>query len=72
MKAVRIKEEIYQEAQIRAEAESRSTAEQLSYWARLGKTCEENPKLPFQDVKSLLISHAEANAGRLEEYKLGS
>lgn len=51
MKTIRVKEEIYQEAQIRAEAESRSTVEQLSYWAKLGKACEDNSQLPLQDIK---------------------
>ena len=69
---VRIKDCLYEEARIRATAESRSTSEQVSYWATLGKACEDNPDLSFHFVKDLLISNAEAKAGLVEEFKFGS
>ena len=65
---VRIKDSLYKEAQVRAVAESRSAAEQVSYWAVLGKACEDNPDLPFPFVKDLLISQAEAKSGMLETF----
>jgi hypothetical protein len=68
---VRIKETLYEEARARASAEHRSTAEQVSYWATLGKACEDNPDLPFNFVRDLLISKAEAEAGLLEEFQFG-
>jgi hypothetical protein len=66
--AVRIKDALFEDAKIRASAESRSTAEQITYWATLGKACEDNPELPFSIVKDILISKAEAEAGLLEKF----
>ena len=66
--AVRIKDALFEDAKIRASAESRSTAEQITYWAPLGKACEDNPELPFSIVKDILISKAEAEAGLLEKF----
>jgi hypothetical protein len=68
---VRIKDSLYKEAKIRASVEHRSTAEQVSYWASLGKACEDNPDLPFLFVKDLLTSQAEADSGLLEEFEFG-
>ena len=68
---VRIKDTLYEEAKVRASAEHRSTAEQVSYWATLGKACEDNPDLPFNFVRDILISKAEAQAGLLEEFQFG-
>ena len=68
---VRIKDELYAEAKVRASAEHRSTAEQVSYWATLGKACEDNPDLPFIFIKDILISKAEADSGQLEEFRFG-
>jgi|SaaInlStandDraft_1057018.scaffolds.fasta_scaffold103004_2 hypothetical protein len=68
---VRIREDLYEDAKIRASAEHRSTAEQVSYWATLGKACEDNQDLPFRFIKDIIISKAEAEAGQLEQFKFG-
>jgi hypothetical protein len=66
---VRIKDSLYEDAKIRASAEHRSTAEQVSYWATLGKACEDNPDLPFGFIRDILISEAEAESGQLEKFE---
>lgn len=66
---VRIKDSLYKEAKLRASVEHRSTAEQVSYWASLGKACEDNPDLPFGFIRDILISKAEAEAGQLEKFE---
>ena len=55
-KAVRISTEIYNLAQMTAEGVNRSTSGQLEYWARLGHAAEDNPDLPIDFIKDILIS----------------
>ena len=53
---VRIDESIYDEAKKTAKAECRSIPHQIEYWARIGKCALDNPDLPIEFVKELLIS----------------
>lgn len=53
---IRIDEEIYQQAKKVAQAERRSIPGQIEYWAMLGKAVLDNPDLPTEFVKDLLIS----------------
>lgn len=53
---IRIHEDIYSEAKKVAKAECRSIPNQIEYWAKLGKCALENPDLPTEFVKELLIS----------------
>lgn len=54
--AIRIDETIYKEAKKTAQAEFRSISNQIEYWAMIGKCALENPDLPIEFVKDLLIS----------------
>ena len=53
---IRINEGIYKEAKQVASAEFRSIPNQIEYWARLGKCALENPDLPIEFIKEVLIS----------------
>ena len=53
---IRIDEEIYNEAKKMAKAECRSIPNQIEYWARIGKCALDNPDLPIEFIKELLIS----------------
>lgn len=53
---IRIDSMIYNEAKKIARAEHRSIPNQIEYWAMLGKCALENPDLPIEFVKDLLIS----------------
>lgn len=53
---IRIDEIIYQEAKKTAHAEHRSVPAQIEFWAMIGKCALENPDLPIDFVKELLIS----------------
>jgi hypothetical protein len=52
-------------------AMNRSIAEQIEYWARLGKVAEEHPDLPVQMLQDLLCSLKEVKAGNLKLYQFG-
>ena len=54
--AIRIDDDIYRAAQRVAGAERRSIPQQIEFWALVGKTALENPDLPVDFVRELLIS----------------
>ena len=54
--AIRIDETIYNEAKKTARAECRSIPDQIEYWAMIGKSALDNPDLPIEFVKELLIA----------------
>lgn len=53
---IRIDESIYNEAKKVARAEFRSIPSQIEFWASIGKCALDNPDLPIEFVKALLIS----------------
>lgn len=53
---IRINDDIYLAAQRVAGAERRSIPQQIEFWALVGKTALENPDLPTDFVRELLIS----------------
>lgn len=54
--AIRIDEDIYNEAKKVAAAECRSIPGQIEFWARVGKCALENPDLPSEFILQILIS----------------
>ena len=57
--AVRIDAELYREAEKTAKAESRTTPLQIQYWARIGKAALDNPDLPIEFIRSMLVSEGQ-------------
>ena len=53
---IRIDDEIYEDARKVAKAECRSIPGQIEFWAKIGRCALENPDLPIEFVKDLLIS----------------
>ena len=53
---IRIDEELYNQAKRTALAESRTVPLQIAYWAKLGKLALENPDLPIEFVRDILIA----------------
>lgn len=53
---IRIHEEIYNEAKKTARAECRSIPGQIEFWAMVGKCALDNPDLPVEFIKDLLVS----------------
>jgi len=56
---VRIDDTLYEQARAQAQAERRTIAGQLEFWAMVGKTALDNPDLPIDFVRDLLIARAE-------------
>jgi hypothetical protein len=53
---IRIDETIYNDAKQTANAEFRSIPNQIEFWATLGKCALDNPDLPIEFIKELLMS----------------
>jgi len=54
--AVRVNHYIYQAAAKTAKAECRSIAQQIEYWAKVGKAALDNPDLPIEFIRDILIA----------------
>lgn len=69
--AVRISDELVDEAKRFSRIDHRSLAGQIEHWTRLGKCAEENPDLPYSLIKEILFGLDELNQGEKTEYKFG-
>jgi len=56
---VRIDNALYEQARAHAQAERRTIAGQIEFWALVGRTALDNPDLPIDFVRDLLIARAE-------------
>jgi len=59
---VRIDDALYEQARAQAQAERRTIAGQIEFWALVGRTALDNPDLPIDFVRDLLIARAEGPA----------
>ena len=55
---VRIDDRLYELAKAHAQAERRTIAGQVEFWAMVGKTALDNPDLPIDFVRDLLVARA--------------
>lgn len=56
---VRIEDELYEQAKTASKGECRTIAGQLEFWAKIGKAALDNPDLPTEFVRELLIARTE-------------
>jgi len=56
---VRIDDKLYEQAKAASKGECRTIAGQLGFWAKVGKAALDNPNLPTEFVRELLIARAE-------------
>lgn len=56
---VRIDHHLYEQAKVHAQAERRTIAGQVEFWAMIGKNALDNPDLPIDFVRDLLVAKAE-------------
>lgn len=69
--AVRISDELLNEAKKFSKIDHRSLTGQIEHWARIGKCAEENPDLTYELIKEILIGIAELDQGEKSEYEFG-
>ena len=56
---VRIEDALYDQAKAAASAEFRTIAGQIEFWAKVGKAALDNPDLPIDFVRDVLIAKGE-------------
>lgn len=56
---VRIDDDLYNQARAQAQANRRTIAGQIEFWAIVGRTALDNPDLPIDFVHDLIIARAE-------------
>ncbi len=70
-RAVKISDELVNEAEIYSKSFNRSIASQIEFWTKIGKIAEENPDMTFNEIKDILLAKEEVSAGLISEYKFG-
>lgn len=56
MTTINLPDDLVEEAKRYAGVYSRSTPKQIEYWAKIGKIAEENPDLPYDFIKDVLLA----------------
>jgi hypothetical protein len=69
--AMKLSDDLVEDAKIVAAAEHRSVPKQIEYWARIGKAVLENPDLPLRMIQDTMLSIEEVKAGQVSTYKFG-
>ncbi|MAE35983.1 MAG: hypothetical protein CMH97_12300 [Oceanospirillaceae bacterium] len=69
--SIRLDQELVEKATVMAKALNRTPPKQIEHWAKIGEIMEDNPDLPYEFVKQAIISQAEKEAGKLEDYDFG-
>jgi len=67
---VRIDDELYEQAKSVSKGECRTIAGQLEFWAKIGKAALDNPDLPIEFVRDLMIARLE-NPEQLSTFEPG-
>ena len=56
---VRIDDKLYEQAKSVSKGECRTIAGQLEFWAKIGKVALDNPDLPIEFIRELIIARTE-------------
>ncbi len=59
---VRIDDTLYGQARAQAKTEHRTIAEQIEFWAMIGRTALDNPDLPIDFIRVLLVARREGTS----------
>ena len=69
--ALKLSDDLVEDAKTTASAEHRSVPKQIEYGARIGKAVLENPEMPLRLIQDTLLPLEEATVGKLETYQFG-
>ncbi|MBQ0721706.1 MAG: hypothetical protein KBT88_15985 [Gammaproteobacteria bacterium] len=69
--SIRLDQELVEKATIMAKALNRTPPKQIEHWAKIGEMMEDNPDLPYEFVRQVIVATAEREAGKLESYNFG-
>jgi hypothetical protein len=66
---IRIDSALLEKAKKVSRVEARTPSQQIAYWAKIGKAALENPDLPVEFIRDLMLIRAEKNAAEPFEFK---
>jgi hypothetical protein len=69
--AIKLSDELVEDAKTYAAAENRSVPRQIEYWARIGKAVNDNPDMPLRLIQDTMLSREEVKAGLAAPYEFG-
>jgi hypothetical protein len=69
--AMKLSDELVEDAKPYAAAEHRSVPKQIEYWARIGKAVTDNPDMPVRLIQDIMLAREEAKAGLAAPYEFG-
>ncbi len=69
--AVRISENLLNDAKKYSKIDHRSLTGQIEHWASIGKCVEENPDLTYDLIKEIFLGVQELDHGEKTEYSFG-
>lgn len=69
--ALKLSDELVEDAKSTAAAEHRSVPRQIEYWARIGKAVLENPDMPLRLIQDTMLSLEEVKNGKVTPYQFG-
>ena len=69
--ALKLSNELVDDAKPYAMAEHRSVPKQIEYWARIGKAVLENPEMPLRLIQDTILSREEVKVGLATPYQFG-
>ena len=70
-RAVKLSSNIILEAHKYAAVYSRSVPKQIEHWAKIGRIAEENPDLPYNFIRDILVSLEEMKSEEPAPYQFG-
>lgn len=68
---IKLSDDIIQAARQHAAVSHRSVPKQIEYWSRIGKIAEENPDLPYDFIKDILLALQEKSEGSVTPFEFG-
>ena len=69
--AMKLSDDLVEDAKNVAAAEHRSVPKQIEYWARIGKAVLDNPDMPLRLIQDTMLSIEEVRAGQVLPYEFG-
>ena len=66
--SIELPEKLFKDVSHHASVSHRTLPEQAEHWMRLGKIVEDNPDLPYDFIKRILIAEQEVADGDVTEY----
>ena len=67
-KSVLIDDNLFTQAQDYAEVHGRSIPQQIEHWAEIGRIAEDNPDLPYEFIRDVLLATAEIESASTKPY----